>query len=125
MIENSVWPIREHGFTAEGTASGRCITARLTGNADMAVIASLGKFLDSLQVAALKAKVTEVQIELHELYFMNSSCLRHFVTWLSAVNELPPDQQYRIVFLSNPNLRWQARSLEALKHFAEGLVVIS
>ena len=125
MIESSIRPVREHGFTAEGIESEGSITVRLTGNADMAVIASLGIFLHSLQAAALKAKVSEVQIELHELYFMNSSCLRHFVTWLSAVNDLPPKQQYRFVFFSNPNLRWQARSLEALKHFAEGLVVIS
>lgn len=125
MIEHSVRPIREPGFTAEVTQSGRSITLRMTGNADMAVMASLGNFLLSLHAAALKAKVSEVRVELRELYFMNSSCLRHLVTWLSAVEGLPREEQYRLVFVSNPNLRWQARSLEALKHFAEALVVIT
>ena len=125
MIEHSVPPIRDPGFTAEATQSGRSMTVRLTGNADMSVITGLGKFLLDFQATALAKKVTEVQIDVRELYFMNSSCLRHFVTWLSAMSERPSDQQYRFVFLSNPNLRWQARSLDALRHFAEGLVVIT
>jgi hypothetical protein len=125
MIEHSIPPLRDPGFTAEAEQSGRSMILRLTGNADMSVIRSLGEFLRAFQAAALKEKVTEVRVEMRDLYFMNSSCLRHFVTWLSATSERPSDQQYRFVFLSNPNLRWQARSLEALKHFAEGLVVIA
>lgn len=124
MIKRSVPSIQKPGFTAVATQTGTSVGLRLTGNADMAIIDELGKFLVGLHVAALNQKVTDVQIDLRELYFMNSSCLRHLVTWLSSVNELPQAQQYRLVFMSNANLRWQARSLQALKHFAEGLVVI-
>ena len=47
-----------------------------------------------------------------------------FVTWLAQVQELPTEKQYRIHFMSNPNMHWQRRSLAALSCFAVDLVTI-
>jgi hypothetical protein len=40
------------------------------------------------------------------------------------VVELPPTQRYKIRFRSNPNLRWQKKSLQALRSYAPDIVVI-
>jgi hypothetical protein len=53
-----------------------------------------------------------------------SSCFRSFVSWLSDVQDLPPDQQDRIRRRSNSAMLWQRRSLHALKCFADDLVQV-
>ncbi len=55
---------------------------------------------------------------------MSSSCFRTFVTWLSDVQDLPPERQYRIRLRSNATMLWQRRSLHALRCFAHDLVNI-
>jgi hypothetical protein len=67
--------------------------------------------------------IPEVQIDLRELEFMNSSCFKSFVSWISEVSELTSGH-YRIRFLSNPSILWQHRSLHALSCFAAELVTI-
>ena len=52
--------------------------------------------------------------------FMDSSCFKAFVTWVSSVRELDPASHYRMVFVSNAKKHWQAilRSLALLRHRA-------
>jgi hypothetical protein len=35
-------------------------------------------------------------VDIHELYFINSSCLKALISWIGALNELPVEQRYRI-----------------------------
>ena len=61
--------------------------------------------------------VSEVGFDLRSLYFMNSSCLKAFVTLVDkVVRGTAPS--YVIRFSANPQLHWQKRSFEALKRFA-------
>ncbi len=71
-----------------------------------------------------RAAVPEVVVDLHALEFMNSSCFKCFITWIVAVRRLPPDQSYRIRFVSNPAMHWQRRSLHAISYFGGELVTI-
>ena len=67
----------------------------------------------------------EVVVDLKELEFMNSSCLKTLVWWISSVQELAAAHQYRITFVSSPAMYWQRRSLSALAGLATELVSIS
>jgi hypothetical protein len=109
-------------FAATAALEGAAIRARITGNADLAARDVLEPFLVRLESEAQRLKVREVAVDLRDLEFMNSSCFKGFVTWIGALQELPAGDQYRIRFLSNPNMHWQRRSLHALKCFAVDLI---
>jgi hypothetical protein len=101
------------------------IRVTLVGNADIHAIAPITLFLEKLHHEALRLVAREVLVDFQQLEFMNSSCLKSFVTWISGVSETPPEHQYRIRFISNPELRWQRRSLHALSCFAADLVTVA
>jgi hypothetical protein len=117
-------PIAQAAFATETTLEGSVISIRFAGNADMRAISELEAFLPRLHAEAQKVGCTEVVVNFHSLEFMNSSCFKSFVGWISSIQELAGDKQYRIRFLSNAKLHWQRRSLHALRCFAIDLVSI-
>ena len=108
-----------HGGVADGG-----IAVRITGTADTAVRTQLDDYVKRLHEEAMRLKVPSVVVDLRELEFMNSSCLKVFVVWLAQLRELEPRQQYKVTIRSNPELLWQRRSLAALSCFAVDLVTI-
>jgi hypothetical protein len=99
------------------------LIAKLCGTADLRVTDSVEAILNRVHQKALELAIAEVQVDLRELEFMNSSCFKSFVSWISEVSDLTTGQ-YRIRFLSNPSILWQRRSLHALSCFAAELVTI-
>lgn len=85
-----------------------------SGNGDMSAVETLGRFLAQVHAEALSRSVSEVSFDFRDLYFMNSSCFKAFVTWIDQVSRTE-GPAYRIRFLTNPRLHWQRRSLEALR----------
>ena len=69
--------------------------------------------------------MTEAVIDLRDLEFMNSSCFKSFVSWITDIQELEPAQQYKVRFLSNSKLHWQKRSLHSLRCFAVELITVT
>jgi hypothetical protein len=65
--------------------------------------------------------VNEVAFDFRDLYFMNSSCFKAFVTWIDVVSRATA-KGYKIRFLTNPRLHWQRRSLEALRCLSPNVV---
>jgi hypothetical protein len=120
----SVGDIKLDGFSARSEDRAGAIVVWLRGNADMAVHERLKGFLDALGAAAKSARANEVIFELEELYFMNSSCLSLILRFINGALELKAPQQYKARFRSNPNLRWQKKSLEAIHTYAKDLVII-
>lgn len=111
-------------FTVAAVHEGETIELRLTGNADMAAIDPLTAMLEKLHPEALRLAAKEVVVDFRQLEFMNSSCLKACVTWIATLQETPAAQQYKIRFLSNPELRWQRRSLHSLSCFASDLISV-
>jgi len=99
------------------------LVAKLSGTADLRVTDSVEAILTRVHQTALELAIVEVQMDLRDLEFMNSSCFKSFVSWISDVSEMTSGQ-YRIRFLSNPSILWQRRSLHALSCFAAELVTI-
>lgn len=105
------------------TQESDALVAKLCGTADLRVTDSVEAILNRVHQKALELAIPEVQVDLRELEFMNSSCFKSFVSWISEVSDLPSGQ-YRIRFLSSPSILWQRRSLHALSCFAAELVTI-
>jgi hypothetical protein len=64
--------------------------------------------LKQLHSEALHRAAAEVELDVLELYFMNSSCLKALVSWIDSV-ENDGKALYHIRFRTNPKLLWQRR----------------
>lgn len=103
---------------------GDALTVRLVGTADMRVSEGLDRVMAKVHDEAQRLAAARVRVDLRELEFMNSSCLKSLVTWISQARELPPERRYTIHFVSQPGILWQRRSLHALRCFAVDLITV-
>jgi anti-anti-sigma regulatory factor len=117
-------PIQSAELNATVTVLDQGLLVRLSGTADLRVTETVEKLLAAVHEQATAGHVAEVKVDLRSLEFMNSSCFKSFVSWISQVQELAESAQYRIHFYSNPAILWQRRSLNALSCFAAHLVTI-
>lgn len=121
----AIAPVKDTDFAAEAAQGEGELSVKMSGNADLNVKTSLDRFLAAVHEEARRARARTVSIDLRRLEFMNSSCLKSFVWWITAVQELPADEQYRITFVSSAAMYWQRRSLNALACLAADLVSVS
>jgi len=112
-------------FSGTATHEGTVITAHLKGNADYAALDALEMLLTRIHSEATRLGATEMVIDLRQLEFMNSSCFKCFLSWITDIQELETERQYRVKFLSNPQLHWQKRSLHSLRCFAVELITVT
>jgi hypothetical protein len=117
-------PVTSKIFQATATQEGTVATLKLRGTADASVLPYVDKAVTTMREQARLLDVSEVAVDMRDLEFMNSSCFKCLITWLSDLLEQPADQRYKIRFLSDPSKHWQHRSLRALSCFAVDLVTI-
>jgi hypothetical protein len=122
MSVPAVKPIEDSEFVARSELDGTRMRLHLWGNADMRAKDPLDKFLGAVDDRAVADAAEEVVVDLRELVFMNSSCLKAVVTWLGRVQDRPSSKRYRVRFLKEPAAHWQVRSLHALAAFAPEIV---
>jgi hypothetical protein len=120
----AVEAVSQPGFALDPTYADGKIVLRLSGNADMLAQAALAHALRDVQTEAERLQVREVQCECGDLYFMNSSCFKSFVIWVTNLLAAAPERRYRIHIVSNRQLAWQRRTFEALRCLAETIVTV-
>ena len=98
------------------------LSVSFSGTGDVAAVELLGGYLKQLHAEAERLSVSEVTCDFRKLSFMNSSCFKAFVVWIDTVKNTTPS--YRIRFLTDPEMHWQRRSLEALRRLATGVVSV-
>ena len=116
--------IQMDGFSLKSEQAPTAIVATLKGNADMAVQEKFKATLENIASLAKASRMREVVFDWNELYFMNSSCLSLLLRFINGVLELPAASRFKVRFRSSPNLKWQQKSLKALRSYADELVVI-
>jgi len=114
----------ENDFAANATTGERRIQVSLSGTADVTIRNQLDHFLREVHQEAQRRRAEEVTVDVRQLEFMNSSCLKCLVWWVSTVQEQPAEGKYRIVFVSSPSVYWQRRSLDALACLAGDIITI-
>jgi hypothetical protein len=117
--------VKGDDFSGDAQREGAVISATLKGNADYAALDALEMLLERVHAEAKRGGVTEAVVDLKHLEFMNSSCFKSFVSWITNIQELDADKQYKVKFLSNPALHWQKRSLHSLRCFAVELITVT
>lgn len=114
-------PVREKTFRAEALMEGEGVAVRFTGTADLNVKPFVDKFLCEVHAEVCRADLRAVAVDMSGLEFINSSCLKAFVTWITTVQEMAQGR-YQISFLFKPAREWQQRSVEALSRLGEEVV---
>ena len=131
------WAIREPDFVAEvayaaldlaappgsGTAPAELVL-RLSGSADMSTRRPLEALIGRLHGRLETGQFSSIRVDLRQLEFMSAASFNALVGWLSLIHDMPVEKRYRILFCSNPHIRWQRRSLGALQCFATDVVSI-
>ena len=119
MIDVHVGELHAAARSAESS-----MTLSLVGTADTSAEAALNELLGRLHGELQKAGMRDVVVDMHDLEFMNSSCFKCFLSWITDIQELEQERQYRVKFVSNPQLHWQKRSLHSLRCFAVELITV-
>jgi len=121
VITLSLPRIEQQGFQLAPVDS-ESPKVRFSGNGDADAVPFLDEFLKKLHEELLMKNAIDVRVDLGELYFMNSSCLKGFVSWIHKVNT--NGRPYAIRLLMNSRQQWQMRSLATLKRLAPAVVSI-
>jgi hypothetical protein len=120
----SVRPVDEPGFSAVAHLADGVVRLTMTGTADVRAIEPLARLMPVLHDEVLRVGGKEVIVDFLAVEFMNSSCFKALVSWISQLQGVGAAQQYKVRLLSNPEVHWQRRSLRALSCFAADLVSV-
>lgn len=115
-------PVETAGFSCAPTLDAGKLSVSFVGTGDVAAIEVLGAYLKQVHAEAQRLGVPEVTCDFRKLSFMNSSCFKAFVVWIDTVKNA--ERLYRIRFLTDPEMHWQRRSLEALRRLATTVVTV-
>lgn len=113
--------VEEEGLTL-GPVPGTLGRVRFAGTGEAEGAAVLDRFLGLLHQQALARELREVTLELEELEFINSSCLKAMVAWIYKVDT--EGRPYKIRLLRDASLHWQRTSLATLQRLAPEVVLI-
>jgi hypothetical protein len=113
--------VEEEGLTL-GPVRGAVGRVRFSGTGEAEGAAVLDRFLGLLHEQAVSREFREVTLELWELEFINSSCLKAMVAWIYKVDT--EGRPYKIRLLRDASLHWQRTSLATLKRLAPDVVIV-
>lgn len=114
--------IETAGFSCAPSLDDGKLSIAFGGTGDVAAIEILGSYLQQVHAEAERLGLSEVTCDFRKLSFMNSSCFKAFVVWIDTVKNAA--RVYRIRFLTDPDMHWQRRSLEALRRLATTVVSV-
>ena len=118
-VENSTLD----SFAIAAGASNGTLYLTFTGTADMAAYDPLRVCLDAVRTDVERLSISKVCIDIRALYLLNSSCIKLLVRLVYLAQTALPS--FRIEFLVDPHLSWQARALAPLERLAPELVRVT
>jgi anti-anti-sigma regulatory factor len=113
--------VKDRDFSTQTQQDGSSVTVHMRGNWDMKAVGPLDEFTRSLQAQVKQVKAERVIVDMGEVEFINSSCLKSFARWLGALSKTG-QEPYSVTFRTS--VSWQRRSLEALKALGGDKVTI-
>lgn len=111
-------------FVADVAHADDGVQLVLVGSADTAAGPGFRALLDELHGELRERGARAVVVDMYALDHMVAACFRELVAWVGRVQELAPEQRYRIRVRRNPAIEWQSNGLRALACFDTDIVVI-
>jgi hypothetical protein len=125
MSQLNLKPVLMEGFSIQPSLEPSALRIVLRGSADMEARPSLSQFIPKAHAEAERLAVAEVLVDVHELYFINSVCLKSLIVWINLIMNTSGASRYRLTFLVDPHLHWQDRSILALQRMAPDIVQVA
>ena len=122
MTQFDLASVAEHGLSMGPDPSGQAGHVRMSGTGETDGVEVLRVFLRNLHQAALASELSQVVVDLEELKFINSSCLKAMVAWIYEVDTT--GRPYRIRLLRDARMHWQKGSLDTLRRLAPEVVEV-
>lgn len=108
-------------LSASVTSTSDAVLVRIAGSAETSLLDRVSDALRGADEAA-RPRRRQVVVDLRELAFASSSCLKLFASWLVAVTEL--GEPYHVKILACARYAWQQRSIPALLALAPAIVTV-
>lgn len=118
----SIPPLADASFEIAGEVRMRYADVTMSGNVDSNNTREVSTRLSVLASELERHAITEVRVDARRLFFVSSSGLKLFVSWITTMAEQPREKQYRIVFVISDKLGWQRRSFTAIASLEPMLV---
>jgi len=125
MSQLNLMPVIMESFSIKPTLVPTGLKITLLGSADMEARPNLSQFIPLAHAEAERLAVNEVLVDVHELYFINSVCLKSLVVWIDLIANSTRSSRYRLTFLVDSHLHWQDRSILALQRMAPDIVQVT
>ncbi|MBN2444737.1 MAG: hypothetical protein JXJ04_25500 [Spirochaetales bacterium] len=71
-------------------------------------------FMDAVHDNIVEKKIKEVNFDITDLRFLNSSGIREIVDWVLKMSKLPDSEKYMINFICSKQHKWQESSITTL-----------
>ncbi|MGK3992441.1 hypothetical protein [Sorangium sp. So ce1024] len=123
MSSLRVEPVVTDSFGIEPALRDDTLSIKLSGTGDMAAAPSLGICLKALQAEVMRLSIHLVEFDVRALYFLNSSCLKAFISFIFGV--AGQGMRCKVQFITDARLGWQRRSLTALERMSPESVSIA
>lgn len=85
----------------------------------------MAPLLRQVHEAVARSNLAEVEVDLRDVRFMNSSAIRTLVEWVDWVLCEPASRRYMIHFIANPNASWQCPTLHVIHTLGKEHVRVS
>ncbi len=115
-------PVKADSYSLEVVEVGDQGRIQLKGTFDMTATPDLSLFLVSIEGEVSRLHWREVIIDVSEVYYLGSSCIKSFVALIEALKKVDFHPQVRV--LVNPRLDWHERTFSILSRLAPTLVTL-
>jgi len=115
-------PIKTDSYRLEATLLPEKLNVVLKGTFDMTATPDLALYLVSIEAEVKRLEIREVVIDVVEVYYLGSSCIKSFVTFVEAMKKHGFHPQVRV--LTNPRLDWHERTFSVLARLSPALVTL-
>ena len=104
--------------------SGDGLSVKFSGEIDMEDPSGLlDPLFEKVHTGAVDKGVNEVVADFSELKFLNSSGIKSIAKWIMKLGEV--EDAYKITIKQNPEITWQATSLQTLTFLVPGAVSVA
>ena len=117
MTDVNIQAVEHPEFAGHAAFEDRALRVQLSGSADARATAALDTFVNQVHAEATRLGLSEVVVDVTQLRFMNSSCFKTFMSWITNVGALAAGARYKLRFAWAEQVYWQRRGLDALKAF--------
>lgn len=115
-------PIIREGHSIVPRFEQRRLILKLAGTFDMTSAHTLQVYLDQVATEAREQQLLELVIDVVDVYYLGSSCIKSFVTLTVGLKSGTAGLLLRIV--TNPRLDWQERAFSVLARISPQRVVV-